>query len=57
MCERYVIPEPAQAEWEFGVVRRWWAFSPSYNLGPLRSVPVSTRSARVSIRSDTTTRT
>lgn len=40
MCERYVIPEPAQAEWEFGVVRRWWAFSPSFNVGPLRSVPV-----------------
>lgn len=40
LCERYVTPEAAPAETEFGVVRRWWQFSPSYNVGPLRCVPV-----------------
>jgi putative SOS response-associated peptidase YedK len=40
MCERYVMPEAEQAEREFGVVRRWWQFSPSFNVGPSRYVPV-----------------
>jgi len=40
MCERYVMPEAEQAEQEFGVVRRWWQFSPSFNVGPSRFVPV-----------------
>jgi putative SOS response-associated peptidase YedK len=40
MCERYVTPEAGQAEQEFGVVRRWWQFSPSFNVGPSRYVPV-----------------
>ena len=40
MCERYVTPEAELAEQEFGVVRRWWQFSPSFNVGPERYVPV-----------------
>jgi len=40
MCERYVTPEEEHAEKEFGVVRRWWQFSPSFNVGPSRYVPV-----------------
>jgi len=40
MCERYVMADAAQAEREFGVVRRWWQFSPSFNVGPSRYVPV-----------------
>src|ERR1041384_6027801 len=40
MCERYVMPNAEQAETEFGVVRRWWQFSPSFNVGPSRYVPV-----------------
>jgi putative SOS response-associated peptidase YedK len=40
MCERYVMPEAEQAEREFGVARRWWRFSPSFNVGPARYVPV-----------------
>jgi putative SOS response-associated peptidase YedK len=40
MCERYVTPEAEQAEQEFGVGRRWWQFSPSFNVGPERYVPV-----------------
>jgi putative SOS response-associated peptidase YedK len=34
------MPEAEQAEREFGVVRRWWQFSPSFNVGPSRYVPV-----------------
>jgi putative SOS response-associated peptidase YedK len=40
MCERYVTPEAGHAEQEFGVVRRWWQFSPSFNVGPSRYVPI-----------------
>ena len=40
MCERYVTPEAGLAEQEFGVVRRWWQFSPSFNVGPSRYIPV-----------------
>jgi len=40
MCERYVMPDAEQAEREFGVVRRWWQFSPSFNVGPARYVPI-----------------
>lgn len=40
MCDRYVTPDAEQAEIEFGVVRRWWQFSPSFNVGPSRYVPV-----------------
>jgi putative SOS response-associated peptidase YedK len=40
MCERYVMPDAEQAEKEFGVVRRWWQFSPSFNVGPSRYVPI-----------------
>lgn len=40
MCNRFVIPESAQAEQEFGVIHRWWKFSPSFNVGPSRNVPV-----------------
>jgi putative SOS response-associated peptidase YedK len=40
MCERYVTPDAEQAEREFSVVRRWWQFSPSFNVGPSRYVPV-----------------
>jgi putative SOS response-associated peptidase YedK len=40
MCERYVMPQVEEAEREFGVVRRWWQFSPSFNVGPARYVPV-----------------
>jgi putative SOS response-associated peptidase YedK len=40
MCERYVMADAEQAEREFGVVRRWWQFSPSFNVGPSRYVPV-----------------
>jgi putative SOS response-associated peptidase YedK len=40
MCERYVTPDAEQAEREFGVARRWWQFSPSFNVGPSRYVPV-----------------
>jgi putative SOS response-associated peptidase YedK len=40
MCERYVTPDAEHAEREFGVVRRWWQFSPSFNVGPSRYVPV-----------------
>jgi putative SOS response-associated peptidase YedK len=40
MCERYVMPEAEQAEQEFGVARRWWQFSPSFNVGSPRYVPV-----------------
>lgn len=40
MCERYVTPDAEHAEGEFGVVRRWWRFSPSFNVGPSRYVPV-----------------
>jgi putative SOS response-associated peptidase YedK len=43
MCERYVMPEAAQAEQEFGVLRRWWRFSPSFNVGPQRNVPIVRR--------------
>ena len=35
------MPEAEQAEREFGVVRRWWQFSPSFNVGPSRYVPSS----------------
>jgi putative SOS response-associated peptidase YedK len=34
------MPEAEQAERELGVVRRWWQFSPSFNVGPARYVPV-----------------
>jgi putative SOS response-associated peptidase YedK len=34
------MPESEQAEREFGVVRRWWQFSPSFNVSPGRFVPV-----------------
>jgi len=34
------MPETEQAETEFGVARRWWRFSPSFNVGPARYVPV-----------------
>jgi putative SOS response-associated peptidase YedK len=34
------MPEAEQAEREFGVMRRWWQFSPSFNVGPARYVPV-----------------
>src|ERR1044072_217186 len=34
------MPETEQAEKEFGVLRRWWRFSPSFNVGPARYVPV-----------------
>jgi len=34
------MPEAEQAEREFGVLRRWWQFSPSFNVGPSRYVPV-----------------
>ena len=40
MCERYVMPDAEQAEREFGVARRWWQFSPSFNVGPSRYVPI-----------------
>jgi putative SOS response-associated peptidase YedK len=40
MCDRYVTPDAEQAELEFGVLRRWWQFSPSFNVGPSRYVPV-----------------
>jgi putative SOS response-associated peptidase YedK len=40
MCERYVMPDAEQAEKEFGVVRRWWQFSPSFNVGASRYVPI-----------------
>ena len=40
MCERYVMSEPEHAEQEFGVTRRWWQFSPSFNVGPSRYIPV-----------------
>jgi putative SOS response-associated peptidase YedK len=40
MCERYVTPDAEHAEKEFGVVRRWWQFSPSFNVGPSRYVPI-----------------
>ncbi|HKU15762.1 MAG TPA: SOS response-associated peptidase [Steroidobacteraceae bacterium] len=40
MFERYVLPEAEQAEREFGVVRRWWQFAPSFNVAPSRYVPV-----------------
>ena len=40
MCERYVMADAEQAERQFGVVRRWWQFSPSFNVGPSRYVPV-----------------
>jgi putative SOS response-associated peptidase YedK len=40
VCERYVTPDAEHAEREFGVVRRWWQFSPSFNVGPSRYVPV-----------------
>src|SRR5690349_6907203 len=40
MCERYVMPQAELAEQEFGVLRRWWQFSPSFNVGPSRYVPV-----------------
>lgn len=34
------MPEAEQAEREFGVVRRWWQFAPSFNVAPSRFVPV-----------------
>ncbi len=34
------MPEVEQAEREFGVLRRWWQFSPSFNVSPERYVPV-----------------
>jgi putative SOS response-associated peptidase YedK len=34
------MADAEQAEREFGVVRRWWQFSPSFNVGPSRYVPV-----------------
>jgi putative SOS response-associated peptidase YedK len=34
------MPEAEPAEREFGVERRWWQFSPSFNVGPARYVPV-----------------
>lgn len=40
MCNRYVMPEPAQVEQEFGVIRPWWKFLPSFNVGPSRNVPI-----------------
>jgi putative SOS response-associated peptidase YedK len=40
VCERYVTPDSQHAEEEFGVTRRWWQFSPSFNVGPSRYVPV-----------------
>jgi putative SOS response-associated peptidase YedK len=43
MCDRYVTPEPIQAERELGVVRSWWKFSPSYNVAPSCNVPVVRR--------------
>jgi putative SOS response-associated peptidase YedK len=35
-----VMAEAEGAEREFGVVRRWWQFSPSFNVGPSRYIPV-----------------
>src|SRR6185503_8071485 len=43
MCERYVMPEAALAEQEFGVARRWWKFVPSYNVGSSRTIPIVRR--------------
>ncbi|MGH8188781.1 MAG: SOS response-associated peptidase [Steroidobacteraceae bacterium] len=40
MCDRYVTPESAHAEREFGVAHAWWKFSPSFNVHPSRNVPV-----------------
>lgn len=34
------MPEVEQAGKEFGVMRRWWQFSPSFNVSPARYVPV-----------------
>jgi putative SOS response-associated peptidase YedK len=34
------MPQAEQAEQEFGVARRWWQFSPSFNVGPSRYIPV-----------------
>lgn len=39
MCERYVVPDQALAERELAPERKWWRFSPSFNVAPSRYVP------------------
>ena len=40
MCHRYVIPDQADVELEFGLDHCWWRFAASYNVGTTRNVPV-----------------
>ena len=40
MCGRYILAQPATAEKTFGLARQHWTFTPSYNVGPTREVPV-----------------
>lgn len=40
MCDKYVTPEPSDAQSEFGVTQPWWRLSPSFNVYPGRNVPV-----------------
>ena len=39
VSERYVMPEAEQAEREFGVIRRWWQFSPASTSDPPATSP------------------
>lgn len=39
MCERYVVPEQALVERELAPEHKWWRFSASFNVAPLRYVP------------------
>ena len=40
MCGRYILAPQVQAEKAFGVTRRRWLDTPSYNVAPGREVPV-----------------
>lgn len=39
MCERYVLPNQDLAELELAPQCKWWRFSASFNVAPLRYVP------------------
>lgn len=39
MCQRYAVPDQAPAERELAPERKWWKFSASFNVAPLRYVP------------------
>jgi putative SOS response-associated peptidase YedK len=40
VCGRYVSPDEASIEREFGLVRTQWQFPPSFNVAPTQPVPI-----------------